>query len=88
MSRYEIEKIMFMTPRGRELSFDPASLGYLPTVEEAGADFNSPLWDVLAIVEAANEPGVVIHLDEHHARAVKPYVRGTDAKLLKSLEDA
>ena len=54
-------------------------------------------WPVVDALQAATGPGVVIHLDENHTKAIKPYVEKkirlspitgrSDEGLLELLED-
>jgi len=72
--RYSVKRIDF-TIDGETFEFSPMALGYLPPVDETGAEPGSVLHDTLSIVEDANAEGRVVELGEEHAAAIAGFMR-------------
>ena len=69
MSRYGIDKICFHVG-DEQFSFAAATLAHLPTVDDAGAEPGTPLYEILSVMEDANAPGLTMHFGPEHVETV------------------
>jgi len=69
VSRHTVDRIVFAIG-AEEFEFTPDMLAHLPTVDEAGAEPGTALWEILSVMEDALAPGQTVRFGPEHVTAV------------------
>jgi len=69
VSRHSVDRIVF-TIGVEDFEFTPSMLAYLPTVDEAGAEPGTALFEILSTMEDANAAGRTVRFGPEHVTAV------------------